>query len=85
MSVYPNSLYKGEARHVFSMVGLIGLMSACAHAPSTSLPAGGRVDGKLALSGDPVCRGEESLLNLLGLLDDFNRTDASGRATIYEQ
>lgn len=47
-----------------------------------TLPAGQKVESH---PGERLCRNEESVLNLLGLLDDFNRASPKGRAVIYEQ
>lgn len=85
MSGYPSSLRKGGVGCYFTVFALIGLVSACAHTSSPSPPTAERVEGNRALPGEQLCRNDESLLNLLGLLDDFNRADTGGRTTIYEQ
>lgn len=85
MSGCPNSHRRGEVKCRFPAFVLVTLLAACAHTPSTMPPHVKSVESNRAQPGERVCHDEEGLLNLLGLLDDFNRADTGGRATIYEQ
>jgi hypothetical protein len=84
MSGCPNS-HCQRVKRWFPAVVLAALVSACAHTPSVAPPHINEVEINRGLPGERPCHHEESLLNLLGLLDDFNHADTRGRATIYEQ
>lgn len=84
MSDCPNSHRKGRVK-CFPAVVLIALVSGCAHTPSVTPSYIKEVESNRALPCERLCHNEEQLLNLLGLLDDFNGADTGGRTTIYEQ
>lgn len=85
ISGYPNNHCKGRVRYRFPALAAFSLVSACAHSPSSTLPYVERVESNRVLPAERLCHNEEVLLNLLGLLDDFNHADTDARTTIYEQ
>lgn len=84
MSGCPNSRRKGMVK-CFPVVALMALASGCAHTPSVAPPYIKEVESNRPQPCERFCHNEEQLLNLLGLLDDFNRADTGGRTAIYEQ